>query len=104
MNKGYDNEEEYIEVVLTNIYISEKSPGASLAGDHGGFSKLQNPDAFLVNVQNVNLSPRLLIERFRQNQPSFYRRLAWAGTPQRPRFNPIRQYDDLWQSGQIQLH
>jgi hypothetical protein len=94
VNKGYDNLEEYLAVVLTNIYLSEKGQTV-FAGNHGGSVTLQGEDAdnFLHNAQNVDVRPTMLIQNLKDYQPEFYRALA-SLPPWRPKYNWVRQYDE----------
>jgi hypothetical protein len=92
VNKGYTNEEECIAIVLSNVYLSEKGKRNFRAG-HSNKAVLPDPEGFLNNAQNVNLSPRHLIARFRMVQLEFYQDLA-AIQANRAAFNPIRQYDE----------
>ena len=58
VNQGYGNEEEYISVVLTNVYLSEKGQTVFRANhDFPPNRALLRPDKFLDNVQGVDLSP-----------------------------------------------
>jgi len=83
----YDNEEEYLAVVLTNIYLSSKG-ALQLRGNHYD-GALTAPEKFLDNVQQVDLEPRTLLERFRLRQPTFFDMLAKPGLA---KFNPVLQY------------
>ena len=90
VDKGYKNVEEYIAIVLSNIYLAEKGQRVFRA-DHGGFTVLPNPDAFLQNAQNVNLSPRKLIEKFHGQHRKMFK--AIKDIPKNEaRWNPIREY------------
>ena len=102
VNAGYRNQEEYLAIVLTNIYMSEKGQWRFRASHghwdadevpKGANALLQGGDAdwFLRNVQHVNLSPRQLMENFKRSQPLFFSALAHL-PPERPKFNPVRQY------------
>lgn len=99
VNQGYENEEEYLSVVISNIYISDKTKGTgALRADHEREAHvLLQPEKFLSNVQGVNLSPITLIERFRLRTERFYKDLAAVKT----RFNPIRQFEQLRKAGKI---
>ena len=102
VNAGYGTQEEYLAVVLTNIYMSEKGQWRFRAS-HGAWGEDETPqganailqggdaDWFLRNVQKVNLPPRQLMENFKSGQPDFYNKLAYL-PPDRPKFNPVRQY------------
>jgi hypothetical protein len=90
VTQGYDNEEEYIAIVLCNIYIREKHHAAALRGDHGQ-ATLKDPERFLDNVQKVDLEPRVLLERFGLRQKHFFDDLVRIDASTTP-FNPVRQY------------
>jgi hypothetical protein len=90
VNAGYDDIEEYLATVITNIYMSER--GKTAFGGDQGTGTLKNPEKFLDNAQRVNLSPRELIRKLRGAQPEFYRDLANVGAAIAP-FNPVRQFD-----------
>ena len=92
VNKGYTNEEEYLAIVVSNVYLSEKGKRNYRAG-HDNRAVLPDPEGFLNNAQNVNLSPRDLIARFRMRQLEFYQDLADIPAD-RAAFNPIRQFDE----------
>jgi Effector protein len=97
VNQNYDNEEEYLAIVLSNIYIRNKRRDNPLRGDHDS-GILRDPDHFLDNVQRVDLEPRMLLERFRLHQALFFKDLAdidFSITS----FNPVKQYDDELKSG-----
>jgi len=97
VNQNYDNEEEYLAIVLSNIYIRNKNRGAALRGDHDQ-SILREPDRFLDNVQRVDLEPRMLLERFRLWQLSLFNDLAGIAASVTP-FNPVRQYKEELDAG-----
>jgi len=86
VNKGYDNIEEYLAVVLSNIYLSDKGQDV-FRGNHGS-AMLRGADAdnFLHNSQNVDVRPTMFIQNFKDCQPAFYQALvdlpAW-----RPKYN-----------------
>jgi hypothetical protein len=104
VNQGYDNEEEYISVVLTNVYLSEKGQPVFRANhDFPPNRALLHPDKFLDNVQGVDLSPKVLIERFRLSTPDFYRAYAAIDATSAP-FNPIREFDKRRLAGQIKFN
>jgi len=93
VNQGYDDLEEYLSVVLTNIYLSDKGQ-TKFQGNHGSRTILQGADAdnFLHNSPNVDVTPTMLIQNFKDYQPDFYRALANL-PPGRPQYNWVRQYD-----------
>jgi hypothetical protein len=96
VDRLYDTEEEYIALVISNIYLSEKKKN-DLVADHSARA-LSEADAerFLDNPQGIDVAPRALIEQFKSQQRQFYDRLAGIAYDQRtgkgPKFNPIRQY------------
>ena len=90
VDQGYTSEEEFIAVVLSNIYLSEKGKRQYRAG-HSNLSALPDPAGFLNNAQNVNLRPRDLIANFRDRQRQFYRDLADIPANRAP-FNPVREF------------
>jgi Effector protein len=96
---GYKNEEEYLAVVVTNIYLSDKGLTA-LRGryeadvalhlstlDPGMARNYEN------NPEHSTLPPMTLMRNFRQAQRDFFRDLA-ALSP-RPEFNPARRYREI---------
>jgi hypothetical protein len=97
VDKNYDNEEEYLAIMLSNIYIRNKNKGAQLRADHDSGIFL-DPDHFLDNVQRVNLAPRMLLERFRLQQLLFFNDLAKID-PSVASFNPVWQYNEELKSG-----
>jgi Effector protein len=97
VDKNYDNEEEYLTIVLSNIYIRNKNKGAPLRADHDSGIFL-DPDHFLDNVQRVNLAPRMLLERFRLQQLLFFNDLAKIDLSVAS-FNPVWQYNEELKSG-----
>jgi hypothetical protein len=91
VDRGYDDQEEYLAVILTNIYLSEKGQTV-FRGDHRlGKIYSNEEDILLSNPQHVSMSPVTLLENFKSSQPDFYRALAHLPTP--PRHNLVRQYD-----------
>jgi hypothetical protein len=99
VDHDYDNREEYIAVVLTNIYLAEKGQ-TKLRADHSFHDDnpkariLIDPKNFLKNPQGVNITPVELIGSFKIRQPILYgaladipKSVAW--------FNPIREYREL---------
>jgi hypothetical protein len=97
VDKNYDNEEEYLAIMLSNIYIRNKNKGAPLRANHDSEIFL-NPDQFLDNVQRVNLAPRMLLERFRLQQLLFFNDLAKIDLSV-ANFNPVWQYNEELKSG-----
>lgn len=97
VNRGYSNEEEYLAVVLSNVYLSEKGKKIFRAS-HSSLSALPDPEGFLNNAQYVNMEPRRLLANFKNKQPRFYRELARIPR-RRARFNPVREHYDEWLGG-----
>lgn len=92
MNGDYDDTEEYIAVAVTNIYLSEK--GRALRGSHKWGSELAKPDAqrwYRDNPQKLNVHPQALVERFKEQQSSFYSALAKIPAS-KAWFNPVREH------------
>ncbi len=85
----YFNLEEFVAVVITNIYLSEKKQ-SRLRDNEKDFSILQQPDKFLDNVQHISPEPRALLDVFRWKQPQYFWRMAQID-PSIAAFNPIRQ-------------
>ena len=115
INGAYDDKDEYIAIVITNIYMAEKGQNHFVA-NHGGVYKKHGvwkydepsdgtpgpsninldglyADFFLRNVQRISVTPRQLLEQFRWSQPAFYRALASLpdGRPD-IRYNWVKQY------------
>jgi hypothetical protein len=91
VNQNYLNEEEYLAIVISNIYIRSARKSADLRGDHRR-SVLKDPDHFLDNPQGVNLTQRVLLERFYNWQPKLFDRLAKLSDAD-ANFNPVKTYD-----------
>jgi hypothetical protein len=102
VNQGYENEEEFLAIVLTNIYMSEKKAPALRARHQPPNTALFEPDKFLDNSQNVNLPPIYLIERFRLNNPMLYAKFA-AITKTSAAFNPVREFEVRRAAGAIKF-
>jgi len=97
VDQNYDNEEEYLAIMLSNIYIRNKNKGATLRADHDS-GIFVDPDHFLDNVQRVNLPPRTLLERFRLQQLLFFNDLAKIDLSVAS-FNPVWQYNEELKCG-----
>jgi hypothetical protein len=100
VSRRYGDQEEYIAVVLTNIYMSEKGQRV-FAGSHGS-KVLQGLELefFLDNSQHVTPSPMQLLDNFRWSQPAFYKALADL-PPERPKYNWVRLHRDRRKHQQI---
>jgi len=84
----YQDAEEYLAVILTNIYISDKGgpplfrafyaepPNGYKGKDPLPDDALWDAAIFLDNPQNTHPSPVEMIERFRLSQPDLYWKLA----------------------------
>jgi hypothetical protein len=94
----YDDAEEYLAIILANMYRSDRGfRPIVFRGDHGigpGAAVLTRQDAinFLQNPQRTDISPIRIIENFRNSQMRFYAKLAHL-PPGQPWFNPVREYD-----------
>jgi Effector protein len=87
-NRWYQDTEEYLAVILANIYVSDKGgapafrafysdpPGGYKPKDPRPDDVLWDADIFLDNPQKTNPSPMDMIEGFRLSQPGFYWKLA----------------------------
>jgi hypothetical protein len=87
---GYDDDEEFLAILLTNIALSEKSPGAPLRRDHGAGQPLPPDESdsrgFLEKgPQTDNLKWMQFL--FPQESPLFFQ---VANSP--AIFNPIREF------------
>ena len=95
VNKDFDNEEEFIAIVIDNIYLSEKGQ-TDLRANHNGHKRLPTGfrDHFLDNWQHLDQPPRWLIEAFRNRQLLLYHDLAkipkWKA-----KWNPVRQWEQM---------
>jgi len=103
MDKRYTDAEEFLAIMLANIYISEKGKTKFVGGhrdyigildrkDHEPILGDQDARRFLDNPQHVNRSPLRIIENFRNDQNNFYLKLYHLPFD-RPKFNPVRQYE-----------
>ena len=102
VNQGYDHEEEYLSVLMTNVYLSEKGQTTFRARHQLPNVPLRQEEKFLDNVQGVDMPPIYLIERFRLRTPSFYR--DYANIPAASaKFNPIREFDQRRRAGKIKF-
>ena len=99
----YQNEEEYVAVVVTNIYMSEKKQ-TKLRASHSSepitkgdkivgkkFQVLADPEHFLDNPQNVTPPPYQLMEKIRSRQGSLWTALLGIG-PSLAAFNRARDW------------
>ena len=102
VNQGYDHEEEFLAIVLTNIYLSEKNAPALRARHQLPNTALLEREKFLDNVQKTDLTPIVLIERFRLSNPKLYRNFADI-TKKSAKFNPVREFDERRKAGRIKF-
>ncbi|WP_395664614.1 M91 family zinc metallopeptidase [Methylocella sp.] len=91
--RDYDNFEEYVAIVVTNIYMSERNL-AGLLGGHDD-EPLRRPEKFLDNDQRLTPSPRELMRRLKTTQREFYDDLAAVPA----RFNPVREHEAELRAG-----
>jgi hypothetical protein len=80
---GYGNQEEFLAVLVTNMYRSNKNLPL--------FDYNLNPiDAKTFLDKRISPSPRQLIRRLRDSQPSLFAALKSVQAP----FNPVKQFFD----------
>jgi Effector protein len=108
----YDNEEEFVSIVVTNIYLSEKKQ-VKLRGSHKTLKKregdkivarrhdlLPHPERFLENPQGISPTPKELMEKIRNRQPKLWHALIKL---KKPAFNPPRDWEPHRKDGLIDL-
>jgi hypothetical protein len=100
VNRLFPDVEEYLAVVLADIYISETTPLAPLRGGYGDshrFPTLANPERFLDNLLHLHPSPRELLNTFWIDQKQLFEDLAFIiGIA----FNPVMQlYAETYPAG-----
>ena len=111
---GFGNQEEFLATTIANLYLSEK--GKPLRGVYTipekpkreiqvkgqskfwvidpmpkGFAVMQAPEKFYQNPDNVDPSPRRLMQVFKDAQGTFYDALAHL-PDDNPKFNPVKQH------------
>ena len=94
---NYDNEEEFIAVLVTNIYITDPSnkPASTLRRDHHSFGVLESDVNQSFTFFRSSVSTYRLIEKFCKENPAFTRNLAKVKSS----FNPIAAfYQDSMQA------
>jgi hypothetical protein len=89
-DRGYDNDEEFFAILMSNIYVSEKKgPTAVLRKDHHGHQVLpaaeSDSDGFLLN----NMENLFWIRYLYPQEQAFFHSVA--SNPMAT-FNPIREY------------
>lgn len=82
--ENYDNEEEFIAVVLTNIYLAEMRQ-QDLRGSHDAFPRMLQPREFLKNPRY-----KQLLRNFRIKQGNFFDALADI-PEEKAWWNPVRE-------------
>lgn len=80
----YTNMEEFLAVVLTNVYISNKG-GGSLRAGHNGHEPLEKNLAGSVSFYRSSPEVLLIITRFSKDDPIFYRLISDVTA----KFNPF---------------
>lgn len=82
LGDGWVDSEEFIAVMVTNMYLSEKGKHRALRGDYGhSFKPLTNPGSFAFDHKEP-------LTVFRDEMPKLARDLAAVDC----RFNPLRDY------------
>jgi len=71
MDGGYETFEEFVAVVVANIYISAKDGNEGLRANHQSFAALQDPSHFSDDPEN-----RRNLERIHKEQPDLVKQLA----------------------------
>ena len=84
MSGGYGNQEEFLAVLVANMYRSERTPTRLFDYQHN----LIGGGSFLDTA--LSPTPRLVISLMRSNDPTLFASLARLQAP----FNPIRQVDE----------
>jgi hypothetical protein len=92
VNERFGDEEEFLAVMIANIYLSEKGETQLRANHSFKKTALQDPQRFLDNPR-IMPQPRVLLESFRVRHRVFFFMLA-AIPAHAAVFNPIRQYDE----------
>jgi len=102
VDQDYGDQDEYLAIVLANIYLSEKTKGNTkfrpnhLSAPPGGTVLTMSSDEFsnlLYNTQGVDMSPVRLMENFRLTQRSLYDLLVRL-PKDNPKFNLVKQYEE----------
>ncbi|WP_029083503.1 M91 family zinc metallopeptidase [Bradyrhizobium sp. th.b2] len=110
-NHWYQDSEEYLAVILANIYVSDKggpplfrafygpAEGPYKGKDPAPDDALWDAAVFLDNPQNTSPSPVQIIEQFRLSQPDLYGRLVHLP----PVGELIRKYNWIYWYDQIRV-
>ncbi len=95
VNERYDQLEDYLAIILTNIYLSEKGQDVFRGAHRGGILRGADADNFLHNSQRVDVPPTMVIQKFKDTQPEFYWDVVDVNRLARrpPNYNWVRQYD-----------
>jgi hypothetical protein len=92
LGSNYDTEEEFLAILVANIYISESGRPEDLRLDHHGSAQLRdNTDAAFLPARDPNAYRYRLIDQFIRQQPKLTADLARVQCP----FNPLRRYYEL---------
>jgi hypothetical protein len=86
-NQFYDDEEEFLAIVVANVYISQKDAAALLRGNHHDRDRLWPPlntsAGFVADKENYNV-----LQNYQSKWLPTFTNLARLVTPQ---FNPFRE-------------
>jgi len=104
VSEFYQNEEEYVAIIVTNIYMSEKKQTKMRAGHFSEkikkgdkvvgkkYAVLEDAEHFLDNPQRVSPPPYQMLEKIRLRQGSLWNALVGIG-PALAAFNPARDWE-----------
>lgn len=82
LGDGWEDSEEFLAVMITNMYLSEKGKHYALRGDYGRtFKPLASPGSFAFGYKE-------LLKQFRDEMPELARKLESVNC----KFNPVRDY------------
>jgi hypothetical protein len=95
MNGDFDNEEEFIAILIDNIYLSEKGQ-TDIRANHKGHKRLPAGfrDHFLENRRHLDQPPSWLVEALRNRQFRLYDALGKI-PESKAKWNPVRQWEHI---------